>query len=166
MPEKLSSETLRLAGLLLAQLDGFSLRLAPTRPGEQLYESADGKRVRMRTTNDRVLVVTASSADPRSAQLDVEACDFVLIVMPTEMRSVDAVEAFLVPSAAAVDSVRTAHTEWLATSPRTSHDNRTFAVHFDATSFESGGMFREKWAHYRLSRVLRFEPPGPAVRKA
>jgi hypothetical protein len=165
LPEKLSSETLRLAGLLLAQLDGFALRLAPNRPGEQLYQSSDGKRVRMRTTNDRVLVVTASSADPRSAQLDIEACDFVLIVMPTEMRAIDAVEAFLVPSAVAADSVRTAHAEWLATSPRTSHDNRTFAILFDETSLESGGMFREKWARYRLSRVLHFEPPEPAVRK-
>lgn len=153
---KLTTESLRHAGLLLSELAGRRLRHVAGRPKEQLYADSEGRRVRLRTTNDRVLTVTASDPDPAVADLDIDDCDYVLIVMPTEKRQQGPIEAYWVPAPVAADTVKIAHKTWLDSQPRTGRENRTFSIWFDKGIAESG-MIKDRWCKYRIPFMIVVE---------
>ena|SRR5688572_26210043 len=91
-PSRFTTEALRSIGLAAMELSGRGLtRVAAERRG-QLYTLSDGRRVRLRTNNDRRVIVTTD--DTRSnAKLDLDGCDFVLLVVPEQRRKRGQVEA-------------------------------------------------------------------------
>jgi len=153
---KLTTESLRHAGLLLAELAGHSLHHVGGGTKKQIYKDKEGHDVRLRTTNDRVLTVRGSDPDPSEADLDIDGCDFVLIVMPTEKRQQGLIEAYWVPTPVAANTLRSAHNAWLDSQPRTSRENRTFSVWFD-TGVADSGMLRDKWRQYRIPFRITLE---------
>ena len=90
------------------------------------------------------------------ADLDIDDCDYVLIVMPTEKRQQGPIEAYWVPALAAAETVRLAHRTWLDSQPRTDRENRTFSIWFDKGIAESG-MFRDRWRQYRIPFLIVIE---------
>ena len=141
---------------MLASLCGKPLKHAGKRLNEQLYQDKEGNRVRLRTTNDRVLTVTASSPNPQKATIDIDDCDYVLIVMPLEKRGKDVIEGYWVPSSIVSTANKNAHETWLNGQPHTRGENQTFSIWFDEGIAESG-MFRDKWENYRVPVRLRIE---------
>lgn len=156
--EKLTTETLREAGLRIAEQSGQPLQRDRSQRRRQAYRSRSGERVLFRTSNDRVLTVGASSANPAEATLDIDDCDVVLIAMPTEKRGTSAVEAYWVPASVVAGDVKTAHQTWLDGNPNTNMGNKTYSIWFDKGVSESG-MFREKWARYRLPTTWPVNEP-------
>jgi hypothetical protein len=124
----------------------------------QVYQSRSGERVLLRTSNDRVLAVGASSTIPAEATLDIDDCDVLLIAMPTEKRGTSAVEAYWVPATIAARDVKLAHQTWLDGNPSTKKYNKTYSIWFDQGVSESG-MSREKWSQYRLPTTRPVEGP-------
>ena len=113
-----------------------------------VYALENGQKVRVRTCNDHILVVVADSPKP-DARLNIEGTDYLLIVMPEKPRTRGAVIGYLVPTTVAVEAARRAHSEWLATSPATSGNNRTWNLWFDHLPTPHGD-FATKWQQYRL----------------
>lgn len=147
--KKLTTEALREAGLKIAEQSGQPLQRDRLRMRRQAYRGSSGERILLRTSNDRVLAVGASSTIPAEATLDIEDCDVLLIAMPTEKGGTSLVEAYWVPAAIAARDVKLAHQTWLDGNPNTKKDNKTYSIWFDRGVSESG-MFREKWSQYRL----------------
>ena len=84
------------------------------------------------------------------AKLNIEGTDKILVVMPEIPRSPGPVVAYFLPTAVAVDAVRSCHSEWLASNPSTKGENRTWTIWFDDEGPAKSGGFAKKWANYRL----------------
>ena len=138
------------AGLDLMRLAGKPLDRMQAKGRAMIYRTGAGETVRVRTCNDHVLIVLADRADPDKARLNIEGTDYVLIVMPERPRTPGPVVGYLVPTDVASEAVRSSQRHWLATSPNTKGDNRTWALWFNADSLPEASGFREKWATYRL----------------
>src|SRR5690348_13725398 len=93
------------AGIRLAEDNGIHLTRLESKSRAMVYRAPNGETVRVRTCNDHVLVAVASSPD-ESAKLNIEGTDKLLIVMPQVPRTSGPVVAYLVPTAVAVDAVR------------------------------------------------------------
>lgn len=146
---KVDNEALLQAGLEAMAAAGKPLTKLPTKSRAMKYALADGKTVRVRTCNDHILVVLADSAG-KSANLNIEGTDYLLIVMPEVPRTPGPVISYFVPCEVAVEAVRRTHAEWLASKPNTKGDNRTWNIWFDDNVSKAGG-FAKKWAQYRLT---------------
>lgn len=153
---KLKSDVLRSAALQIAEQSGRPLRRDPSQARRHAYLDPTERLVLLRTSNDRVLTVRASSTIPREADLDIDGCDILFISMPTEKRGTAEIEAYWIPSEVAASALKRAHQTWLDGNPSTMHDNKTYSIWFDEVTGESG-MFREKWSAYRLPATVRLE---------
>src|SRR4051812_20285860 len=104
--DRVPNELLAEAGLkLMAQL-GRPLRRAPTKGRAMIYQLPDKKTVRLRTSNDHLLVVLANSDDADAARVNVDGTDFLLVVMPERQRTPGPIVAYLVPVKVAVEACR------------------------------------------------------------
>lgn len=144
-----STEALRSIGLAAMERSGRVLtRVASERRG-QLYVMPDGCRVRLRTNNDRRVIVTTD--DTRSdAKLDLDGCDFVLLVVPKQRRQRGPIEVYLVPFSEVQAAFATAHADWLASLPKTRGQNHTWQLFFDEGKPASAASFADKWRAYRI----------------
>ncbi len=149
MRDKVPNQALLDAGISLLQAEGQHLRKIPTQTRAMIYELAGGEKVRVRTCNDHILVVLADGPE-LDAKLNIEGTDYLLIVMPETPRAPGPVVGYLVPTTVAVEAVRRAHSEWLASSPATKGNNRTWNLWFDDGQSPAGG-FARKWREYRLA---------------
>jgi hypothetical protein len=147
---KVSNESLLAAGLELMARSGRELKKMQTNSRVMIYQMPDGSTVRVRTCNDHILVVLADSAEA-GARLNIEGTDHLLVVMPETPRVPGNVHAYFLPSAVAVEAVRSSHAAWLATNPATKGNNRTWNIWFSDAP-KSGG-FARKWAKYRLNGI-------------
>ena len=146
----MDTKTLRAVGLRLMRENGKSLQRTSARG--QIYEMQNGETVRMRTQVDRVLMTNADRATTHDATIDIEAQDWLLIVMPEVARTHGPVAAYLVPSAVAAEAVRRGHQAWLDSMPETHGENTRWHLWFDesiSTAPQSGG-FASRWSKYRL----------------
>jgi hypothetical protein len=157
--DRVSNQDLLNAGLYLMQVAGKTLTKIPTATRAMKYALPDGQSVRIRTCNDPVLVVLAESAE-QDARLNIEGTDHLLIVMPARPRTPGPVNAYLVPTNVAVAAVRQAHAAWLASSPSTSGNNRTWNIWFDEDASPWRG-FAMKWQQHRLNGHVTTESPAP-----
>lgn len=148
MSSRVSNDALLEAGLALMRAAGKPLKKLPTSSRAMKYALSDGSTVRVRTCNDHILVVLAESAK-EGARLNIEGTDHLLIVMPEVPRTDGSVIAYFIPTEVAVSAVRRAHAEWLASTPSTKGNNRTWNIWFDDGVTKSGG-FARKWVRYRL----------------
>ncbi len=146
---KIPSSTLRDCALEQMKKNGTPLKAVHSGSRAMLYEMPDGRSVRIRTSNDPILVVAAESSE-MDARLNIEGTDLLLITMPEKPRTPGPVKSFLVPADIAVNAVRDSHKKWLSTNPNTKGDNRTWNLWFDNTGRPSGG-YAEKWSTYLLS---------------
>lgn len=158
MDGRVDNQALLEAGLQLMKQAGKPLERLPTNSRAMKYSLSNGESVRVRTCNDHILVVLAESASP-NAKLNIQGTDFLLIVMPEVPRTPGAVIAYLVPTVVAVEAVRRAHAEWLASGPATKGNNRTWNIWFSDDAAKSGG-FAKKWAQYRLSGSVSTRTEG------
>ncbi len=146
--DRVPNESLLNAALALMKADGKPLERVQTGTRSMRYKLANGETVRVRTSNDHVLVVLADSPDP-GASLNIEGTDYLLVAMPEVPRQGGAVIAYFIPTAVAVKEVRRSHEEWLATKPATRGNNRTWNIWFDDGPNSWSG-FATKWANYRV----------------
>ena len=159
-PDRIDNEVLRDAGLALMRENGKPLTKLPG-PGRSMrYAMPNGEEVRVRTSNDHILIVVADrpSAD---ASLNIEGTDWLLIVMPEVERKAGNVIAYLVPTEEAVEAVRESHQAWLSSNPNTKGKNTTWNLWFDAPSGmasrdEKQG-YADKWTKYRLEGQVSTE---------
>lgn len=156
---KVPNELLVEAALELMTLAGNPMTKLATGTRAMKYELPNGQTVRVRTCNDHVLVVLASSAD-ESASLNIEGTDFLLVVMPETPRQLGPVIAYFLPVAVAVDDVRNAHAAWLTSGPATKGNNRTWNIWFDEGPPSCSG-FAIRWAKYRIADATRAATAAP-----
>jgi hypothetical protein len=117
-----------------------------------IYVMQNRQTVRVRTSNDPILVVVADH-DGEGAKLNVEGTDHILFIMPRKARTHGPVDAYFLPSDVVATSSREAHREWLANQPNTKGDNRTWNLRFlEKPSRKNSASygFARKWAAYRL----------------
>ncbi len=145
---RISSSVLRDCALKQMTELGNPLERLPAKSRAMLYKMRNGETVRLRTTNDPILIVVAESADPESS-LNIEGTDHLLVVMPETPRAPGPVRSYLIPADVAAAVVRKAHQEWLDSKPNTKGDNRTRNIWFEDTGRPSGN-FEEKWSEYLL----------------
>lgn len=148
--QKVPNDQLLEAGLRLMEQSGQRLQRMEAKGRAMLYRTADGKTVRVRTCNDHVLVAVADSPESE-AKLNIEGTDSILIVMPEIPRSPGPVMAYFVPTAVAVEAIRSTHRDWLASNPSTKGENRTWNIWFDDKAPSKASGYAQKWAEYQLN---------------
>ncbi|MBO6946394.1 MAG: hypothetical protein JJ855_00325 [Rhodospirillales bacterium] len=165
--EKIPGKDLVKAGLDIMAADGKPLERVPSRGRSMIYAMQDGRTVRIRTSNDHVLMVVADSPDV-DAPVNIEGTDMLLVVMPETERTPGRVIAFLVPSARAAEDAREGYRQWLERNPRTKGNNTTRTLWFDSDLSEASHGFMERWAEYRLAAGTEVSPPetSPPPRRA
>ena len=152
--DRINNEVLLEAGLALMRGNGKPLTKLPSPGRSMLYSMPNGETVRVRTTNDHLLVVVADRPN-LDANLNIQGTDWLLIVMPEVERTEGAIIAYLVPSRVAEDAARNSHQVWLSSNPNTKGSNTTWTLSFDhsrsrmASRQDKQGYF-ERWAKYRL----------------
>ena len=109
---RIDNEVLRDAGLALMRENGKPLTRRPSSGRSMLYSMPNGESVRVRTSNDHILVVVADKPTP-DAHLNIQGTDWLLIVMPEVERAEGKVIAYLVPAKEAEEAVRASHRAWL-----------------------------------------------------
>ena len=152
--DRIDNDVLREAGLALMRENGKPLTKRPS-PGRSMhYTMPSGESVRVRTSNDHILIVVADKPTV-DARLNIEGTDWLLIVMPEAERTAGNVVAYLVPTNEAVEAVRKSHLAWLSSNPNTKGENTTWNLWFGqpysgmANRDEKHG-YAMKWAKYRL----------------
>ena len=155
---RIDNEVLRDAGLALMRENGKPLTRRPSSGRSMLYSMPNGESVRVRTSNDHILVVVADNPTP-DAHLNIQGTDWLLIVMPEVERAEGKVIAYLVP---AKEAVRASHRAWLSSNPETKGRNTTWNLWFDHSYSGMAGReemhgYAEKWAMYRLSGDISTE---------
>jgi hypothetical protein len=147
---RVNNEELLKAGLEIMEQNGKPLTKLKS-PGRSMqYRLADGETVRVRTTNDHVLI-TLADREADDARLNIEGTDWLLIVMPEIERTPGNILAYFVPTNDAVAAARQARQGWLATNPNTKGNNRAWNLWFGKkrTSTPYNDFFT-KWSQYRL----------------
>ena len=152
--DRIDNDVLREAGLALMRENGKPLSKRPS-PGRSMrYTMPSGESVRVRTSNDHILIVVADKPTV-DARLNIEGTDWLLIVMPEAERKAGNVVAYLVPTNEAVEAVHKSHLAWLSSNPNTKGENTTWNLWFGqsysgmANRDEKHG-YAMKWAKYRL----------------
>ncbi len=151
--ERIDNEVLLQAGLELMRQNGKPLTRLPSKGRAMLFKLEDGQSVRARTCNDHILIAVADRPT-EDAKLNIEGTDWLLIVMPEIRRTHGNVLGYLVPTEEAVEEVRRAHREWLATNPATKGGNTTWNLWFDHDGTGKANDYAEKWAKYRLEGTI------------
>ena len=83
--DRIDNDVLREAGLALMRENGKPLTQRPS-PGRSMhYTMPSGESVRVRTSNDHILIVVADKPTV-DARLNIEGTDWLLIVMPEAER--------------------------------------------------------------------------------
>ncbi len=152
---RIDNEVLREAGLALMRENGKPLTKRQSFGRSMLYSMPSGESVRVRTSNDHILVVVADKPTA-DAHLNIQGTDWLLIVMPEVERAEGKVIAYLVPAKEAEEAVRRSHQAWLSSNPETKGKNTTWNLWFDHSYSGMAGReemhgYAEKWAMYRLS---------------
>ena len=160
-PDRIDNEVLRDAGLALMRTNGTPLTKLPSSGRSMLYAMPNGESVRIRTSNDHILVVVADRPTD-DAHLNIQGTDWLLIVMPEVERAAGKVIAYLVPTEEAVEAVRKSHRAWLDSNPDTSGKNTTWNLWFDHSysgmaSRQGKHEYAERWAKYRLAGDISTE---------
>lgn len=145
---RVPNEALLEAGLKLMEQNGKPLHRIDGPSRAMLYGLPNGQRVRVRTSNDHILVILADRPTPEDAKLNIEGTDYVLIVMPEKERALGKVIAYLVPTDVAAKEAKAEHSAWLKSKPNTKGNNLTWNLWFYGEGFSSG--FDHKWKQYRL----------------
>ena len=125
----------------------------------KIYKFQNGETVRVRTCNDHILVVVASSPDIENATLNIEGTDKLLIVMPEIERTEGDLLAYLVPTEVAVRAIKESHLAWLQSNPKTKGKNTTWNLWFDtdydgAEARDFKHSYATKWSQYRLEGTV------------
>lgn len=147
---------LREIALKMMEDSGTPLHRQPGTGKAQIYARPDGSTVRLRTSADRVLLVTTDSPDP-GARLSVEGTDWLLIVMPKVRRTPGPVEAYLVPTDEAERAIRDSHARWLA-SGANSNGNTMWNLWFDDDGPDTSNRYAQTWRRYRVRSADGTEP--------
>ena len=147
---RIDNDILLNAGLKLMEENGKSLKKIQSTGRSMLFELPNRETVRARTCNDHILIVLADHPG-EGAKLNIEGTNWLLIVMPEVERTPGKVIAYLVPTAVAVEAVRTTHKQWLSTNPNTNGSNTTWNLWFDQSGPAKANDFATKWAKYRLN---------------
>ena len=127
------------------------------------------KSVRIRTSNDHRLIITANQPDP-NASLNIEGTYWLLMVMPERERSLGKVIGYLIPTAEIKEKMKISHEAWLETKPQTSGNNQTWTLEFNKyigkrldRHTKLGFDFFEKWKEYRLKDSVGILETGEIV---
>lgn len=144
---KVHSKDLKDAAYRAMEELGHSLSQIETGTRSMIFAMEDGRTVRLRTTNDPILICVAKTNDVES-KLNVEGTDFLLLAMPEIARTPGTILVYLVPTQRVVNDVRESHKAWLATNPRTKGDNHTRNIWFEDKGTAWSG-FHDKWSEYR-----------------
>ena len=153
METRVSNRVLLGAALKLMRENGHSLTDKYSAGRSNIYEMGNGQTVRVRTSNDPILVVLAETAEP-DAKLNIQGTDWLLFVMLEKKRTEGNVVGYLVPTQKAVDDIREAHQNWLNTRPNTKGNNRTWNIWFDGSGRKTANHYAERWAQYRLEGTV------------
>lgn len=144
-----TSDELRIAALNAMERRGVPLTRISTNGRAQLYRTADGRVVRLRTNNDRLVIAATSDTSPE-ARLDLEGCDLLLVAVPQHKRERGPIEVYLVPIGEVRRAFAHAHADWLASNPQTAGDNRTWQLALDNGKPVSASHFADTWRCHRL----------------
>ena len=148
---------LRRAGLELMRMNGKNLTKCISRGRSMIYEMTNGQKVRMRTSNDRTLIVNLNEVDELDIEIEDTKTEWLLIVMPEIKRTAVRISAYLVPTKDAGDEIRRTHLAWEASNPNTKGSNTTWTLRFD--EYRMIGGYADKWEKYRLKgKVINTEP--------
>jgi hypothetical protein len=160
------SSALLAAALELMKQNGKPLTKRPGRGPAKLFALPGGDTVRVRTSNDHILVVTADQPSPQSAKLGIEGTAWLLLVMPVTERTPGDVVAYLVPTEKAVADTRAEQQKWLDAGANTAGDNKAWALYFGEKRPAYATDFQDAWRGYRLSGNIMIAPDGSLVQTA
>lgn len=147
---KVPTSSLRAAALRIAKNAG--IECLKINCAGMFFATPDGKRVRLRTNNDRCLLTRADNPDPAKAKLDIEQDHYLLFCAPTVRRGTDKAEAYFVPMSEVASTLRRSHAEWLTKTAKSKGRNITFAIWLDGEAAGSTG-FAQRWVHFRLGEA-------------
>lgn len=149
---KLSTETLRHAALEIMRRAGKTLVHDPSRKG-QIYSMATGETVRLRTSSDRNLTCKSTHPDLGAGKLDIEGTELLVFAVPTAKRGMSRVEAFCIPTDAAVKAIKDAHVFWLKHLGQSRGANFTPALTLDNRPSGQTATLQEIWSSYKIGEL-------------
>ena len=120
----------------------------PSSGRSMIYRTDNEMTLRLRTSNDHVLVIVANPQGD-SWDLNIKGTDLVLVVMPTHPRSVGEVRGFLVPTDVLVDAVFDEYRSPLSMPPSSDATPYAVPLAFGASS-DDGSSFATTWEKYLL----------------
>jgi hypothetical protein len=154
---RVSNNALLAAGLELMRQNGRPLEELPSSGRSMLYALPNGETVRVRTSNDHILIVLADKPSP-DAKLNIEGTDWLLVVMPEVPRTPGNVLAYLVRADEAANTARREFQNWLDSGPNTKGTNTTWNLWFRGDGRPND--FATNWRPHRLKGVASTEGPG------
>ncbi len=150
MTDKIPNSILKQCAIEMMATHEMPMEEVPTRGRSMIFSLRSGETVRLRTSNDPVLVVTIEPASD-GPKMNIEGTDYLLFVMPEETRTWGAVKGYLVPTRKALKSVR-------ETIERLFHDTDVWpskptalSVWFNETG-RADGNYDEKWSGYLIDQ--------------
>ena len=165
---QIDNKLLREAGVELMKKNKMPLGNI-TRGNSMIGLTPCKKSVRIRTSNDHRLIITANQPDP-NASLNIEGTYWLLMVMPERERTFGKVIGYLIPTAEIKEKMKISHEAWLGTKPQTSGNNQTWTLEFNKyigkrldRHTELGFDFFEKWKEYRLKDSVGILETGEIV---
>ena len=156
---RINNSILLESGLDLMRKNNMPLTKVRGTGRAKIYKLPNGETVRVRTCNDHILIVVASSPDIENAGLNIEGTDLLLIVMPVIERTEGDILAYLVPTEVVVKAVKESHRSWLQSDPNTKGGNTTWNLWFDtdydgAEARDLKHSYATKWSEYRLEGTV------------
>jgi hypothetical protein len=152
-----SNDLLLAAALELMRQNGKPLTKSPGFGRSMRYSLPNGESVRIRTSNDHILIVLADQPSG-NAKLNIEGTNWLLIAMPEVERTPGKIRAYLLPTKVAVDAARKTHQDWLATNPNTKGNNTTWNLWFCADGPAKANNFDTYWKQYLLKGDADVKP--------
>ena len=114
-----------------------------------IYAMPNGETVRIRTSNDHMLLVVGWTRAP-GAKLNVDGTDWLLLVMPEVRRTLGRAICYLLPTREVEAEARRVREAWCARNRKTESNNRTFKLWFKKDSRTLASDYATKWSKYRL----------------
>jgi len=145
----IDSEILVNSGLAAMKRTGKPLAPLRREARATIYVMPNGETVRMRTCNDRKVVVV-SWTDALDAKLNIEGTDWVLLVMPEVRRKLGKTICYLVPTNVLAAEARCVREAWLARKPDRVRNNRTWKLWFGQKKGGNASDLETMWSQYRL----------------
>jgi len=149
MVEKIPNKVLRLCALDIMENSDLPIKEVPSPGRSMIYKLSSGETVRLRTSNDPVLVVAVEPSDV-GPKLNIEGTDKLLLVMPEQpLNRWENIVGYLMPTSEVIAAIKSSYPKFFDRQTNRLKTKQALTLSFEDSGKPSGG-FEGKWERYLL----------------